>query len=789
MVPSPSSLKFASLPLALVCVMFFVPARCSAQQPKVLAPHKPVAPRLPRHREWDPPAVSQSATGGLWMIDVNSKSTLYLGSMLKSDSLTVTPVLHLSNGAQYTLPPVTLEPSGTAAININQALATQGIAPYATLYGYAEVQYQWGWDAICGTVWNVDTLHSLIFIDTLRPPPTVAASPAQDAHAGLVPPQLLEGMWWKQESNVTGFVALSNVTGKPISASVQVLDSANQELGKHTVTVSPHGTKMVELDELLSASTSTGGLVVTWTGRESELMIKARLKDEVAGYSARLPLASRPAATAKMSQNSYGELGMMSGIADPMMNFPGGTMFTPYSVLRNISDQPISVTPTLWWMQGGAAHSAQLAALTAAPHQTQTLDVPGLLTGAGLKNFNGSVNLVLDEKGPQGALLLSSGSVDQKGTYVFEVMPRGIAQSASKGLPYWSTGNGNDTMITVWNPADEAQDFIFTLFYTGGHYGYPIHLEPRATQTFNVSEIIHSRIPDAEGNLIPLAVQDGSAEISGPLGENQEILVALDGGIYNVQKATCGGWYCTTCNGEVAAAISDNPFAVAVAANKQETFEYQYNTGTQYDVTSTSSWSSSNTGVATVNAGLTNGVAEGAFTEDAQYGSVPQFSAPCANSPPPCPPAYISPSASGSGTVQKPGFLKVASSGTAFACNGAGCEAQIQYVVLDAYGNPMRVAGMNVTESTSLSGSCGPSNNWVNSSTWTTDSTGSLVGLDHIHICGTGTCQLTITQTFTVNSYPVLVMSSDGVITGTKNIITINLSNGQSSCPTVVITP
>jgi hypothetical protein len=650
MILPPSSWKFRTLLSAVV--MFLFSATCSAQQPKVLAPHKPVAPRLPRHREWDPPTVAQSATGGLWMIDANFKSTLYLGSMLKWDPLTVTPVLHLSNGAQYTLPPVTLEPSGTAAININQALADQALAPYATLYGYMEVQYQWGWDAICGTVWNVDTLHSLIFIDTLRPSPTEEASPAQDANAGPVPPQLLEGMWWKQESNVTGFVALSNVNAKPITASVQVLDGANQELGNHTVTISPHGTKMVELNELLSASTSMGGLVVTWTGREGELMISASLKDAAAGYSARLPLGPRPAATAKMSQNSYSELGLMSGLADPMMNFPSGTMFTPYSVLRNVSDQPISVTPTLWWMQGGAAHSAQLATWTATPHQTQTLDVLGLMPSAGLKNFNGSVNLVLDTKGPQGALLLSSGSVDQKYTYVFEVMPRGIAQSASKGLPYWSTGNGNDTMITVWNPADEAQDFIFTLFYTAGHYGYPIHLDPRATQSFNISEIIHSRIPDAEGNLIPLSVQAGSAEISGSLGENQDILVAIDGGIYNVQKATCGGWYCTTCNGEVSASVSDNPFTVAVGANKQETFEYQYNTGTQYDVTTSSSWSSANTSVATVSSGLTQAVGAGAVTISAVYGGgVLQFSVPCAASPPSCPSSYISPSGSGSGAV------------------------------------------------------------------------------------------------------------------------------------------
>jgi hypothetical protein len=54
---------------------------------------------------------------------------------------------------------------------------------------------------------------------------------------------------------------------------------------------------------------------------------------------------------------------------------------------------------------------------------------------------------------------------------------------------------------------------------------------------------------------------------------------------------------------------------------------------------------------------------------------------------------------------------------------------------------------------------------------------------------GSGSCQLQITQTFTVDGYPVLIMSKDRNQTGRKNIITINLNGNQASCPTVTITP
>lgn len=63
------------------------------------------------------------------MIDANRKASIYLKNGLETSPLTVTPVLFLSNGARYALDPVTLDPSGTSVISINDGLASQGVAP------------------------------------------------------------------------------------------------------------------------------------------------------------------------------------------------------------------------------------------------------------------------------------------------------------------------------------------------------------------------------------------------------------------------------------------------------------------------------------------------------------------------------------------------------------------------------------------------------------------------------------------------------------------------------------
>jgi len=62
---------------------------------------------------------------------------------------------------------------------------------------------------------------------------------------------------------------------------------------------------------------------------------------------------------------------------------------------------------------------------------------------AGLRGFNGSVNLALDYHGPKRGLLMASGSVDQTNSYVFEVLPHGVSEGVAESLGYWSVKRGD----------------------------------------------------------------------------------------------------------------------------------------------------------------------------------------------------------------------------------------------------------------------------------------------------------------------------------------------------------
>lgn len=220
-----------------------------AQQPKVLAPHRPIDPRVEKRSKWMMPQTPRSMIGGLWMTDANLKSSIYIRNVVETDPVTVTPILWLSNGKQYTLPDATIDAAGVAIISINDALEQQGISQQATLSGYVELRYTWPWDPFCATVRNVDTAHSVIFTYALRatqPPPLLNLMDPPPPP----PANIAEGMWWKQESGVSAFVAIANLSSDSAQASVQVTDSQAKAIAQHDVTISPHGMKVITLDEL-----------------------------------------------------------------------------------------------------------------------------------------------------------------------------------------------------------------------------------------------------------------------------------------------------------------------------------------------------------------------------------------------------------------------------------------------------------------------------------------------------------------------------------------------------------
>jgi len=131
--------------------------------------------------------------------------------------------------------------------------------------------------------------------------------------------------------------------------------------------------------------------------------------------------------------------------------------------------------------------------------------------------------------------------------------------------------------------------------------------------------------------------------------ENEQILVALDAGTYNVRKATCS-YYCISCDGTVSSYVDyGSIFPFAIGTTSQFNLHETWNTGwTTY--TSSATWSSNHTNIATVGStnGSGKGVSQGATTLSA-YASASIYNSYYCQYDPFCP---YNGQASGSGSQE-----------------------------------------------------------------------------------------------------------------------------------------
>ncbi len=567
---------------------------------------------------------------GLWRTDGSFVSTIRIKNVLVVAPMDVTPVIFMADGTPYMLSPVHIPVSGVATVNINDALAAAppSIASHNSQYGSAALLYSYSSPGhVTASVAAIDAPRSLSYTYPFVEPMNM---PGHDSR------QVLEGLWWKRDQAVTGFVTLTNTTDQQRTAVLTSIRPGNNS-SQQQFSLSPHTAQMFDLREfggdIRGHDNRAGGIRVEYEGSQGAILVTGGLVNESEGYSADLPFWFHDMSSSSPSQITYASAGLMLGKPDPMMmpGFPSETTFSIYLSLRNATERPLDVplqlnyTPEMG-MGGAVPVTRNLPTEHLAPFEAKQVDLQGPLNAAGLKSFNGSINLSTSFTGHAGDLIIATGSVDQTGTYVFEVGPKAISTATSQFSNYWSVANGNDTMYSLWNPTPSAQDILVTFYYGdgSGKYTVPVHLEAQASTMIDMAMLIAEIRPDANGNIIPPSVQEGSASFFSAEGKNEKITLVIAAGIYNISTATCGS-DCPYCCGDSNFAISPNPILCPIGESMPCTATATdcYG-GTLYP--GVTSWSSSNTSVMTVNVyGNVTGVSVGQATITANFDSVPTY--------------------------------------------------------------------------------------------------------------------------------------------------------------------
>lgn len=575
------------------------------------------------------PSGTYMLSGSFWRTDGTFISTVRIKNILAIAPLDVIPTLFMADGTPYVLPSVHIPTSGVVTINVNDALAAAPPSIASHLSSYGTAMLMWSYTSpghVAASIAAIDAPRSLIFIFPFAMP------------MGQSGRQTVDGLWWKHDPGVRGFVAVSNTGGFPTQASIQLVGPGVENQPSRTVPLAPYATQLLPLEDLATniaaLAGKSGGVRVQYTG--DGIQVVGGLENDTTGYSANMPFWQDDTSPATPAPISYALAGVLLGKPDPAMmpGFSKTTTFSPYLAMRNTTEKPLDVSLQLNYTAGGAAVNRDLPEQHLAPLESRQLHLQPALIAAGLSRFNGSINLSVSFIGKQGDLILASGSVDQTGTYVFEVLVQGVGKSRSKHSDYWSAESGNDTMITLWNDTGSAQDIVGTFYFGDGSGSYEIrvHLAAQGSTMIDMAMLIAENKADSNGHVFPPNAREGSAQFASANGRQAFLNLVIASGTYNVVTATCG-CNCICCCPVSGFGISPSSFSVALGdqmacqTSAVDCNGYGYNP---------SSWSSSNNPVMTVNSsGTVSAVSVGSATIYAHWNNIDEVN--YCNLPGPCP--------------------------------------------------------------------------------------------------------------------------------------------------------
>src|SRR5260370_11892219 len=364
---------------------------------------------------------------GFWRTDGSFVSTIRVKNVLAVAPIDVTPVLFMVDGAPYMLSSVHVAVSGVDTVNSNDALATapSSIASHISQFGSAALIYSYPSPGhVTAQMAAIDASRSLSYTYPFVEPMDM---PGHDSK------QVLEGLWWKHDPGVTGFITLSNTTGQQQTAVLTPVFPGNNA-NSQQVTLAPQSTQMLKLEDIANQTSTpdnrAGGIRVEYEGSQGAILVTGALANESEGYSANMPFWFRDTNHSPPTQITYATAGLMLGKPDPMMmpGFPKETAFSLYLSLRNTTEKPLDVALQLNYMSGMGMEGTMpvtrnLPAQHLAPFEARQVDLQGPLNAAGLKNFNGSINLSTSLTGRAADLVLATGTGAQTETYVFKTKP------------------------------------------------------------------------------------------------------------------------------------------------------------------------------------------------------------------------------------------------------------------------------------------------------------------------------------------------------------------------------
>jgi hypothetical protein len=372
---------------------------------------------------------------------------------------------------------------------------------------------------------------------------------------------------------------------------------------------------------------SYGGIKIQAAKGAGYLASAHLLFDELGGFSAIMKMFTRDPATT-LSSRSFGGVKEWTTRApmlalsdpDPALGFPAGTRLQPKVFVRNASARTYTAHIHFNWRTATSSGTTAPTDLVLKANATQVVDVAALQAQKRIPSDAHWAAVVLSAPVQPDELLAVASSYDESGRFGAQT-PFNDQLAFHWEAGKWEVDSMHNSLVTVGNGGNQTVRAELTILYNQGREQYQLEqkLAPEEQMLVDFGKLIHDRIPDKSGRVLPPDLTSGAYRVR---DLTDEAVGNLYEGKVTVDKTNGHAAYgCAICCGYVDPPVMKfDPLAVAVSGSGGQTVLGTNGcTQQQQDVTyDFPTWWTDNTAIATAQAAKITGVSAGSTNHNAQ---------------------------------------------------------------------------------------------------------------------------------------------------------------------------
>ena len=346
----------------------------------------------------------------------------------------------------------------------------------------------------------------------------------------------LEAVAWAYDLNTDVYISIQNTSKNTVKAIPILLVGSHpvrlQEVKLHTMEATTLKLPTIDWSNEEEFPRSFG-VTIEQKNDQGGLIAQGWAINPIRGFSTGFSFSPRAACNCGPGRkhNMYG-----TGVAIGPSAMMRGAVFDPVLILRNVSDENMTITPFFSYMAGEIPQQVKLPGLALAPGESAVRKLYQYQLDGIIPDSVSTGGIHLQYENEKGGLIAEMASVDSTGFYTSQV-PLVCGGKNALHMSYWRTDGDWDSILQIENISEHQTVAELTISYPGGLYVTERLLKAGELATISVKQLQQSQAPDSDGKLLPLSATIGGINIWSK-DVNQALII--NGMIINSVTGTCG---------------------------------------------------------------------------------------------------------------------------------------------------------------------------------------------------------------------------------------------------------